>query len=95
MPLAVARTSGAGCDTPQLYVSYPGAAADPAKPSKVLRYFEKTCEATTAVSYTLTDRDLSSWSVDRKEWVLERGTFGITVAPASQGGEALTGSLVV
>ena len=56
-------TAGAGCDTPQLYLSYPGAHTDPAAPAKVLRYFQKTCAARTAVAYTLTDRDLSSWDV--------------------------------
>ena len=64
-------------------------------PAKVLRYFQKTCAASTDVSYALTDRDLSSWDVDTKAWVLNRGTFGLTVASASQGGEALTASLVV
>lgn len=91
----VSRTSGIGCDTPQLYLSYPSAASDPAVPAKVLRYFQKTCAASTDVSYALTDRDLSSWDVDTKAWVLNRGTFGLTVASASQGGEALTASLVV
>ena len=91
----VTRASGDGCDTPQVYVSYPGAESDPAAPAKVLRYFEKTCAASTDVSYTLTDRDLSSWDVDKKAWVLNRGTFGLTVAPASQGDGALTASFLV
>merc|ERR1719229_1199407 len=53
----VARLPGGaheGCDTPQIYISYPGSDSDPGAPAKVLRYFQKTCEASTEVSYTLT-----------------------------------------
>ena len=91
----VERTFGYGCDTPQLYVSYPGAAADPAKPNKVLRYFEKTCEVKTAVSYTLTDRDVSQWDITLKKWVVTKGTFGVYVAQASQGGASLSGVVTI
>jgi len=77
-------TGSGGCDTPQLYISYPSAGSDPATPIKVLRYFQKTCEPQAVLTYTLTDRDLSTWDVDRKEWVLARGTFGIHVAGSAQ-----------
>ena len=76
----------AGCDTPQLYISFPAAATDPSVPAKVLRYFEKTCDASRSIVYTLTDRDLSEWDVKRKAWVLASGTFGVFVMHASQGG---------
>mmetsp|Transcript_46634 Transcript_46634/g.129611 ORF Transcript_46634/g.129611 Transcript_46634/m.129611 type:complete len:592 (-) Transcript_46634:489-2264(-) len=84
-----------GCDTPQLYISYPGADSDAAIPAKVLRYFQKTCAESTDMSYTLTDRDLSNWDVEKKAWALARGTFVIMVAPSSQGGQTLKGTLVV
>jgi beta-glucosidase len=92
---------GGGCDTPQLYVSFPTAATDPAVPDKVLRYFEKTCEAHTTVTYTLTQRDLSTWDVRRGAWVIVSGTFGVHVMSAAQGGgelpvsSSLHGSLTV
>ena len=35
--------AGTGCDTPQLYLSYPAAATDAAVPAKVLRKFKKIC----------------------------------------------------
>ena len=71
--------SGTGCDTPQLYISYPTAATDPAVPAKVMRYFKKICvadaAATTPVSYTLTDRDVSNWNVDSKKWAVTTGKY--------------------
>ena len=56
--------AGTGCDPPQLYLSYPTAETDPTVPAKVLRYFKKVCagttgaQETTAMSFTLTDRDV-------------------------------------
>lgn len=74
----------AGCDTPQVYFTYPGADADPAVPAKVLRYFQKTCEASTAVTFHFTDRMLSTWDVATKEWVVSKGKFTVLVQAASQ-----------
>ena len=92
----VSRDTERGCDTPQVYLSYPGAANDPEAPSKVLRYFQKVCNAgQTVVNYTFTERDLSQWDVAQKAWVLACGTFGVHVAPASQGGSALHSTLDV
>ena len=90
------KQSGVGCDTPQIYLSYPGADADPSMPSKVLRYFKKTCgEASTSISYTLTDRDVSQWDITLKKWVVTKGTFGVYVAQASQGGASLSGVVTI
>ena len=58
----VATTAGS-CDTPQLYIGYPGAATDPKRPMKVLRGFKKTCHAVSPlaeVKFTLTARDVVS-----------------------------------
>ena len=49
------------------YIGYPGAAADPKMPVKVLRGFKKFCaparantlEGSSTVSFTLTDLDVS------------------------------------
>lgn len=84
--------TGKGCDTPQVYISYPGATS--ATPTKVLRYFQKTCESTN-ISYTLTDRDVSTWDVNKKQWLVVKGTFGLLVAPASQGGDVLDGHITI
>jgi hypothetical protein len=51
---------------PQVYLSYPTAATDPAVPAKVLRYFKKVCATAgageslekTAMTFTMTDRDV-------------------------------------
>ena len=85
----------AGCDTPQIYLSYPGADSDLQVPTKVLRYFQKTCKPSTLISYTLTDRDVSNWDVAQQMWVVTRGTYGVIAAPASQGVESLVGSLTI
>jgi len=87
--------AGTGCDTPQIYISYPGAESDSSVPNKVLRYYQKTCESTTSISYTLTDRDVSTWDVDKKQWVVVKGTYELLVAQASQGGVSLTGSFTI
>ena len=96
--------SGSGCDTPQLYLSFPNAKTDPAVPAKVLRYFKKVCSAsqqqqrgattTTALSFTLTDRDVSNWDVATEKWVVTKGAFGVSVGSSSQD-IRLTGSLTV
>merc|ERR1711957_597165 len=86
--------AGKGCDTPQVYISYPGAESNPSVPNKVLRYFQKTCE-NTSMSFTLTDRDVSTWDVNKKSWLVVKGTFGLLVASASQGGSGLVGSISV
>ena len=78
----------AGCDTPQIYLSYPGADSDLQVPTKVLKYFQKTCKPSTLISYTLTDRDVSNWDVAQQMWVVTRGTYGVIAAPASHGVES-------
>ena len=91
----VALTSGAaGCDTPQLYLSSPTAASDPAVPVKVLRHFEKVCEASTNVTFIISDADASVWSVEQARWVLVPGVYGISIG-ASSADIRLTGTVTV
>jgi beta-glucosidase len=82
-----------GCDTPQVYISYPNAATDPTVPSKVLRAFKKTCHSdvlvvrqplTTPLSFTLTDRDVSEWDTQAKAWRITPGKFKVSVGTSSQ-----------
>eukprot|EP00928_Gymnodinium_smaydae_P088293 TRINITY_DN72405_c0_g1_i1.p1 TRINITY_DN72405_c0_g1~~TRINITY_DN72405_c0_g1_i1.p1 ORF type:complete len:721 (+),score=76.68 TRINITY_DN72405_c0_g1_i1:82-2163(+) len=87
--------SGKGCDTPQIYISYPGAESNPTMPNKVLRYFQKTCEEKALISYTLTDRDVSIWDVVKKQWSVVEGTYKVIVSQAALGGFTLEGSLSV
>eukprot|EP01051_Picozoa_sp_SAG22_P023092 SAG22_NODE_5805_length_949_cov_1.614118_2_plen_111_part_00 len=93
--------AGTGCDTPQVYLSYPGAATDPAVPAKVLRRFKKVCatagrqaETTAALSFTLSEKDVSNWDVAKKAWTVTKGKFGVHVGASSQD-IRLTGSLTV
>jgi len=82
-----------GCDTPQIYIGYPGASS-PTVPNKVLRSFQKTCAQDTQVSYTLTDRDVSNWNVASKAWEVTHGTYTVYVGSSSQDIH-LTAQLVV
>ena len=90
----VALTAGAGCDTPQLYLSAPTAASDPTVPVKVLRHFQKVCEASTDVSFTISDADASVWSVEQASWVLVPGEYGVSIGASSRD-IRLTGTVTV
>jgi beta-glucosidase len=86
--------TGTGCDTPQIYLGYPTATTDVQVPVKVLRGFQKTCEASTTVSYTVTDRDVSNWDIAEKAYTITSGTYTVHVGASSQD-VRLTGSLIV
>ena len=90
----VARTAGAGCDTPQLYLGAPGAAADPALPLKVLKHFQKVCAATQSVSFEIADSDVSVWNVAAGAWQVVPGAYAVSVG-ASSADVRLTGTLNV
>jgi len=78
----VART-GAGCDTPQLYLSSPTSSTDPTLPVKTLKHFQKVCAASQQVSFVVGDRDVSVWDVASGAWVVESGTWGVFVGTSS------------
>ena len=91
------KVHGTGCETPQVYISYPNSSHDPKIPTKVLRYFKKICSpaGTVSVSYTLTDRDVSNWDVETKQWVVTKGVYGITVGSSSEDPAALVGHATI
>ena len=86
--------SSGGCDTPQVYLGFPGAHKDARKPTKVLRYFEKTCEAKASFSFTLSDADVSNWDPDVHTWAVTQGTYEVLVGASSRD-IRLKGELVV
>jgi beta-glucosidase len=90
----VTLTAGAGCDTPQLYLSYPGAAADPTMPVKALRGFQKVCGSSQQVSFVVSDIDVSRWDVGTSAWVVVHGIFGVSIG-ASSADVRLTGQMTV
>lgn len=90
----VTSTSGAGCDTPQLYLSSPTASTDPSEPLKVLRYFQKTCNSTTDLAFTILDSDVSIWNVTAGSWQVVHGVYGVSIG-SSSADIRLTGSINV
>ena len=89
-----------GCDTPQVYIGYPGAKASSILPTKVLRGFQKVCgdgantNRMTTVRMTLSDRDVSEWDITSKTWNVVNGVFAVHVGSSSQD-IRLTGTLTV
>jgi beta-glucosidase len=94
LSFTVTRSSGTGCDTPQVYISYPSASTDPAVPTKVLRHFKKTCDASMTVEYEFTDADVSNWDANDKMFKVTAGNYEISVGSSSQD-IRLTGSMQV
>lgn len=73
--------SVAGAEVAQLYVGIPGA------PTKQLRGFEKPFlqpNQSETVTFHLTRRDLSVWSVERQKWQLQQGTYKFYVGSSSR-----------
>jgi beta-glucosidase len=78
-------------EVPQLYLGIPGG------PAKQLRGFDKInlmANQTQSVTFKLTRRDLSEWSVEEQQWVLQRGTYGVFVGKSVLDVQ-LVGSLVI
>ena len=83
------KVPSGGCDTPQVYVGYPGGGED--VPTKVLRGFEKICGGgargrtrTATVALVLSDREVSEWDVGAKSWTVVKGTFKVFVGSSSR-----------
>ncbi|KAK1250538.1 hypothetical protein MKX08_010541 [Trichoderma sp. CBMAI-0020] len=73
--------SFAGAEVAQLYVGIPGA------PTRQLRGFEKPFiqpNQSETVTFHLTRRDLSVWSVERQKWQLQQGTYKFYVGSSSR-----------
>ncbi|EKG15351.1 Glycoside hydrolase family 3 [Macrophomina phaseolina MS6] len=74
----------AGAEVAQLYLSLP-AGID--APPKQLRGFEKIsleAGASASVEFVLRRKDASYWNVERQQWILPTGDFGIAVAASSR-----------
>jgi beta-glucosidase len=82
----ITNTGGrAGAEVVQVYVGDPAAAV--ARPPRELKAFAKISlepGAGQEVTFTLTARDLSYWSVVHRQWVLEPGEFGVGVGASSR-----------
>ncbi|KAF5324603.1 hypothetical protein D9611_004153 [Ephemerocybe angulata] len=80
----VANTGAfAGAEKPQLYLAYPATAGEP---KKVLRGFEEIIlqpGASSTVTLTLNERDMSVWDVPSQKYVRSSGTFNVLVGASS------------
>ena len=75
----------AGDEVVQLYISDPVASVD--RRVKDLRGFQRVniaAGATTTVTFTLTDMDLSYWNDNTQSWYAEPGTFNVLVGSSSR-----------
>ena len=90
----VTLNAGSGCDTPQLYLGFPGAATNPAVPVKVLRGFLKVCGAQQTVTFQVSDADVSRWDSASSSWVIVRGTYAVSIG-SSATDIRLTGTMTV
>ncbi|KAG6816117.1 hypothetical protein H0H87_008539 [Tephrocybe sp. NHM501043] len=69
----------AGTEKPQLYLGYPSSAGEP---SKVLRGFEEVdlaVGASSSITITLSQRDISIWDTPSQAWLRPSGTFTVYV----------------
>jgi beta-glucosidase len=74
-----------GTDVVQLYVGAPDTAAP--RTVRELRGFTKVAldpGASTDVTFTLTDRDLSQWSIRAHDWIFEPGRVEVSVGASSR-----------
>ncbi|KAI1846668.1 hypothetical protein JX265_009029 [Neoarthrinium moseri] len=72
-----------GKEVAQLYVGIPGEGV----PVKQLRGFNKPsikAGETVCITFGLTRRDLSVWDVDAQKWLLQEGTYSISVGRSSR-----------
>ena len=90
----------AGAEVAQLYISLPGAGAgrlitnsssssssSEGTPIRQLRGFDKTflnASSSSTVSFALTRRDLSIWDVDAQKWLLQAGSYTVSVGGSSR-----------
>ena len=76
----------AGREVVQLYVSAPSLEMD--KPARELRAFAKTAllqsGESKSLSFTLKQRDLASWSVEKGGWSVESGEYTVQVAASCE-----------
>jgi beta-glucosidase len=73
-----------GYEIPQLYVSFPSAAAEPPQQLKGFTKVELDTKETKTVAFTITKRDLSIWDSNVHDWSLVTGTFEFRVGASSR-----------
>jgi len=68
-----------GCEVPQLYLEYPEGSGEP---PRVLRDFTRINLqpwAAEKVGWTLSQYDVSIWDIEKQQWVVPEGEFGVVV----------------
>jgi beta-glucosidase len=73
----------AGSEVPQLYLGFP---AEAEEPPKVLRGFERVylvAGESKQVTLTLTQKDISYWSVINQKWTVASGTYTVWISTSA------------
>ena len=68
-----------GCEVPQLYLEYPEGSGEP---PRVLRDFTRINLqpwAAEKIGWTLSQYDVSIWDIEKQQWVVPEGEFGVVV----------------
>jgi beta-glucosidase len=83
------RNTGAraGADVPQLYLGLPQPSPDVVQPPRELKGFRKLSLApgeSQRVTFQITPRDLSYWSIGANGWRIARGCYHLAVARSSR-----------
>ena len=75
--------SVAASEVPQLYLSFPPAAGEPARQLKAFAQHSLAPGASTTVAFHLAPRDVSTWDAVTHAWKVESGEFQVAVGPSS------------
>eukprot|EP00043_Microstomoeca_roanoka_P013291 m.130236 g.130236 ORF g.130236 m.130236 type:complete len:782 (+) comp15716_c2_seq1:3-2348(+) len=81
-----------GAEVVQLYLGFPSSAGEPPKQLKGFSKVQIASGATTTVTFSLNDRDLSIWDVSSHSWTKVQGSFNVFVGASSRD-IRLTGTL--
>ncbi len=69
---------------PQLYVGFPSSAGEPPQQLKGFQKVHLIPGQAVAVSFALNDRTFSTWDVSSHAWVVQHGTFTLSVGSSSR-----------
>eukprot|EP01052_Picozoa_sp_SAG31_P008453 SAG31_NODE_427_length_15813_cov_13.679649_15_plen_123_part_00 len=73
-----------GSEVAQLYLSFPAVAGEPPQQLKGFAKVKLAPSASSVVTFSLSSRELSIWSVADHAWKIVKGSFGVRVGSSSR-----------